>query len=86
MEFFWRAGSLANINALLDVVIDVANGAKRSNIIERTEGYGKSLLKCYDLKEGEFLIIVNVYGINSLTIEQGSGSKKNKIKDYLGYI
>jgi uncharacterized phosphosugar-binding protein len=80
MELFWRAGSLANINALLDAGIDVANGAKRSNIIERTEGYGKSLLKCYDIKEGEVLIIVNAYGINPLTVELGLEAKRLNLK------
>ena len=80
MELFWRAGSLANINALLDAGTDVTFGAKRSNIIERTEGYGKSILRCYDVKEGEVLIIVNAYGINPLTIDLALEAKKLDLK------
>jgi len=80
MELFWRAGGLVPINALLDSGIDLAHGAKHSNIMERTAGYGKSVLDSYDLKEGEILVIVNAYGINTMTIEVALESKKKGLK------
>jgi len=80
MELFWRAGGLVSINALLDPGIDLAHGAKHSNIMERTLGYGKSVLDSYDLKEGEVLVIVNAYGINTMTIEVALESKKKGLK------
>ncbi len=75
MELFWRAGGLAPINALLDPGIDLAHGAKHSTIMERTLGYGKAVLDSYDLKEGEVIVIVNAYGINTKTIEVALESK-----------
>lgn len=80
MELFWRAGGLVPINTLLDPGIDLAHGAKHSNIMERALGYGKSVLDSYDLKEGEILIIVNAYGINTMTIEVALESKKKGLK------
>jgi uncharacterized phosphosugar-binding protein len=80
MELFWRAGGLVPINALLDPGIDLAHGAKHSNIMERTLGYGKSVLESYYLKEGEILIIVNAYGINTMTIEVAIEAKKKGLK------
>jgi len=80
MELFWRSGGLVPINALLDPGIDLAHGAKHSSIMERTLGYGKSVLESYDLKEGDILIIVNAYGINTMTIEIALESKKKGLK------
>jgi uncharacterized phosphosugar-binding protein len=68
-EVFWRAGSLACVNPLLDQGTNLICGAKRSNVIERTPGYAKSVIKSYRLKEGDVLIIVNAYGINSMCVE-----------------
>jgi uncharacterized phosphosugar-binding protein len=68
-EVFWRAGSLACVNPLLDPGTNLICGAKRSNVIERTPGYAGSVIKSYRLKEGDVLIIVNAYGINSMCIE-----------------
>lgn len=76
MEMFWRAGCLAPMNPLLDPSILPSMGAKHSNWMERTEGLAPSILSSYDLKEGETIIIVNAYGINSMTIDAALESKK----------
>lgn len=75
-ELFWRAGGLVPINPLLDAGIQVANGAKHSNIMERTLGYAKSVLDSYGVKEGEVIIIVNAYGINAMTIDMALEAKR----------
>jgi len=62
MELFWRAGGLAPINSILDPGIALINGAKHSNIMERT------------------LIIVNAYGINSMTIDSALEAKARGLK------
>ncbi len=80
MEVFWRAGGLVPINALLDPGIDLVHGAKHSNIIERTPGYAKSVLDSYDIKTGEVLIIVNAYGMNSMTIDCALEAKHRGLK------
>lgn len=68
-ETFWRAGGLAAINAILDPGTNLIHGAGRSSTIERTPGYAKSVLNAYGVKPGDPLIIVNAYGINSMTID-----------------
>jgi len=60
---------LVPINALLDPGIDLAHGAEYCNVMEKTVEHRKSVLDSYDIKEGEVLIIVNAYGINTTTIE-----------------
>jgi len=80
MELFWRAGGLAPINAILDPGIALINGARHSNIMERTPGYAKSVLDSYDIKNGDVMIIVNAYGINSMTIDSALEVKARGLK------
>lgn len=80
MELLWRAGGLAPINAILDPGIALVNGAKHSNIMERTPGYTKSVLDSYDIKEGEVMIVANSYGINSMTIDSVLEAKARGLK------
>lgn len=70
-EVLWRAGGLAAWNPILDSGTNLIHGAKRSNIIERTPGYAISVMDAYRVgtKPGEVMIIVNAYGINSMTID-----------------
>lgn len=76
-EMFYRAGGLVPINPIFDGGVTVANGAIRSTNIERTPGYAKAILEPLRLEEdGKIIIISNVYGINSLTIESALEAKK----------
>jgi uncharacterized phosphosugar-binding protein len=68
-EIFYRAGGLACVNALLDDGFLLAHGALRSMAVERTPGYGRTVLKNANLTTGDVLIIVNAYGVNSSTID-----------------
>lgn len=79
-ELFWRAGGLAMFNAILDAGTNLIHGAKRSNIVERTPGYAKSVLDAYRVAEGEVIIIINAYGINSMTIDTALEAKKRGLK------
>lgn len=81
-ELLWRAGGLAPINPILDAGVNLIHGAKRSNIIERCEGYAKTVFDSYNLgqKVGEVIIISNVYGINALTIESAIEAKNRGMK------
>lgn len=76
MELFWRAGSLAPINPILDASLLPSNGAVHSNWMERTEGLAPSIMKAYDVAPGETIIIVNAYGINPMTIDAALEAKK----------
>lgn len=76
-EIFYRAGGLVPINPIFDGGVTVANGAIRSTNVERTSGYARAILEPLKLeKEGKIIIISNVYGINSLTIESALEAKK----------
>lgn len=80
-EVLWRAGGLAPINAILDPGTNVIHGAKRSNIIERCPGYGIKVMDAYGLsRAGEVVIIVNAYGINSMTIDVALECRKRGLK------
>jgi uncharacterized phosphosugar-binding protein len=68
-ETFWRSGGLVPVNAILDAGTNLIHGAKRSNLVERTPGYAKTVLDAYGVAEGDVLVIVNAYGINALTID-----------------
>lgn len=77
-ELFYRAGGLVPINAILDPGTLLAMGARRSTIIERTPGYGVSVLNAYNVKDG-VLIIVNAYGINAMCIDVALEAKKRSV-------
>ncbi len=77
-ELFWRAGGFAAINPILDPGTNLMHGGARSMIIERTPGYGISVLNAYrvGLKPGELIIIANAYGVNSMCIDIVLEAKK----------
>lgn len=81
-ELLWRAGALAPVNVILDTEVNLIHGAKKTNIVERTEGYARTVFDSYKigLKPNELIIIVNAYGINSMTIDTALEAKKRQMK------
>ena len=81
-EILWRAGGLAFWNAILDPGTNLIHGAKRSNVIERTPGYAIGVLDAYRVgrEKGEVIVIINAYGINSMTIDTVLECKKRGVK------
>ena len=75
-EFFLRPGSLMNINPIFDPGLSVTHGAYRSWMIEKLNGYATPVLDYYKINQGDVMIIVNAYGINSVTIEAAIESKR----------
>lgn len=80
-EVLWRAGGLAIWDAILDPGTNLIHGAKRSNIVERTPGYAKAVLDAYHVgaKPGEVMVIINAYGINSMTIDTVEECRKRGV-------
>lgn len=80
-ECLWRAGGLAPINAILDAGTNLIHGAKRSNMIERMEGYVEKVFDNYSVgkTEGEVIIIANAYGINAMTIDAVLEARKRGV-------
>ena len=66
MEIFWRAGGLANTNPLFPAGLSLIDSHPN---IERTTKLAKSVLQFYGVKNGDLLIIINVNGINAITID-----------------
>ncbi len=66
MEIFWRAGGLANTNPLFPAGLSLIDSHPN---IERTTKLAKSVLQYYGVKKGDLLIIINVNGINAITID-----------------
>ncbi len=75
MEIVFRAGGLMHVNAILNQETMLSNGALKSMQVERLPGYGKIIIEDYGIGEGDVLIVVNAYGINSATIDAALTAK-----------
>jgi uncharacterized phosphosugar-binding protein len=73
MEVFYRAGGLVPINPLFPPGISVIDSHPNT---ERLEGYAGFILDYYGVKKDDILIIVNVNGINAVTIDSALEAKK----------
>lgn len=75
-EIFCRAGGFACVNAILEPGLSYLNGSRRTTLTERTVGYAKTVLDFYGLAEGDIIIIVNVNGINAVTIDAAQEARR----------
>ena len=79
-EMFFRAGGLCNINPIMEPALSVFNQSLKYLELERTVNFGSSVVRYYDLKEGDLLIIFHNIGINAATIDAALEAKKNGVK------
>ncbi len=79
-EMFFRAGGLSNINPIAETGLSVFNQALKYLELERCVNYGSSIMKYYDLKKDDVLIIFHNIGINAATIDAAMEAKKNGVK------
>jgi uncharacterized phosphosugar-binding protein len=81
-DLFYRAGGLAPVNAILDFNFTQMGGGipTRSTMFERLEGYTTILLKNYDLRAGEVIVIASQSGINAAVIEAALVGKARGLK------
>lgn len=75
-EIFFRAGGLVNVSAVLDEGTLLSNGALRSVAMERTPGYGRTVIGTLGLDQDDLMILVNAYGINSALIDAAEATRK----------
>jgi uncharacterized phosphosugar-binding protein len=68
-EMFCRAGGLVPVNPIFEQGLTIVNGALRSIMIERIPDYMHHVLEYYGVGQGDVIIVVNAYGINSATID-----------------
>lgn len=79
-EMFFRAGGLSNINPLMETGLSVFNQALKYLEFERTVNYGAAIIRYYDLKKDDLLIIFHNIGINPATIDAAEEAKKRGVK------
>ncbi len=75
-ELFCRAGGFACVNAILDPGLSYLNGSRRTTLTERTVGYARTVLDFYGLAKDDVIIIVNVNGINAVTIDAAQEARR----------
>ena len=75
-ERFFRAGGLANINPLMETALSVFNQALKYLELERTVNFGASIIKYYDIQEGDVVLFFHNIGINPATIDAAMEVKK----------
>ena len=79
-EMFFRAGGLSCINPIMETGLSVFNQALKYLELERTVNYGSAIMKYYDLKKDDVLIVFHNIGINPATIDAVMEAKKNDVK------
>ena len=79
-EMFFRAGGLCNINPVMETALSVFNQALKYLELERTVNFGASIVKYYDLKKDDLLIVFHNIGINAATIDAVEEAKKRGVK------
>ena len=75
-EMFFRAGGLACINPVMETGLSVFNQALKYLELERTVNYGSAIMKYYDLKKDDVLLVFHNIGINAATIDAVMEAKK----------
>lgn len=79
-EMFFRAGGLSCINPIMETGLSVFNQALKYLELERTVNYGSAIMKYYDLKKDDVLIVFHNIGINPATIDAVMEAKKSGAK------
>jgi len=79
-EMFFRAGGLSCINPIMETGLSVFNQALKYLELERTVNYGSAIMKYYNLKKNDILIVFHNIGINAATIDAVMEAKKNGVK------
>jgi uncharacterized phosphosugar-binding protein len=79
-EMFFRAGGLANVNPIFGHDISPLCQATKYLQIERTTGYANCLIRYYDVKKDDLLIIFHNIGMNPTTIDAADEAKKRGAK------
>lgn len=80
MEMFGRASNIANVNAIMDDLVLLANGARRSGEIEQVSGLAEIIWNNYTIQKSDLMIIVSNSGRNAIPIEMAIKAKNNGLK------
>jgi uncharacterized phosphosugar-binding protein len=79
-DFFYRAGGLVPVNAILETSVMLHEGAVKSSQVERMEGYARLILDNYTVQAGEVIIVISNSGINGLPVDMAMEAKAKGLK------
>lgn len=80
MELFGRASNIANVNAIMDDLVLLTSGARRSAEIEQVSGLSEILWKKYLFNKSDIIIIISNSGRNALPLEMAMKAKEEGLK------
>lgn len=75
-ELFYRAGGLACISPMMDEGVCLTNGAVRTTKVERTPGYGRTVVDLHGVKKDDVVIITTSVGITSMAVDEALECKE----------
>jgi uncharacterized phosphosugar-binding protein len=79
VEIFYRAGGLVPVSPILDPAIQLSRGAHASTEFERVAEHGSRLVDTYEVNSGDVLIVVNVAGINAMSVEAAAYARQKGV-------
>jgi len=77
MEIFWRAGGLAQINAMFPAGTNIVSACPTT---AKITGLAPYILNFYDVNKDDVLILVNFYGLNTISVDVAIEAKKRGVK------
>ena len=77
MEIFWRAGGIAQVNAMFPAGTNIVSALPTT---AKIVGLAPYILNFYDVQKDDVLILVNFYGLNVLSVDVAVEAKKRGIK------
>ena len=79
-EVFFRAGGAAPVQAILDPALMLHQGAHRSSVLERLEGYAQVVLQDYPIGPRDVVLIASNSGRNAFPIEAALFAREHGAK------
>ena len=77
MEIFWRAGGLAQVNAMFPSGTNIVNAYPTT---AKVTGLAPYILNFYDVNKDDVLILVNFYGLNIVSVDVALEAQKRGVK------